>query len=64
MIAIQDIKKDDNLWFEECKCGNQYIFKALEKKQSIEIVCDNCKSKTTLKYLANGKISKKWKSIK
>lgn len=64
MECLEDLKKGDLLWFEECKCGKQYVFKALEKKQNIVINCKECNSTTTIKYLANGKISKKWKNNK
>ena len=62
MIVVEDIKKDDKVWVYGCgiKCEQLFIFKALERKKQIKIICQICKSTTVVRHMANGKISRKW----
>ena len=62
MIVVEDIKKGEKAMCSGCgiHCKEQFIFKALEKKQQIKIICPTCNSTTTIKHMANGKLNKKW----
>lgn len=61
-IAGEDLKKDSKLWFTSCGCNCEveFAYNELERKKSITLICPFCKSKTTIRHMANGKINKKW----
>lgn len=62
MIVVEDLKFGDEVLVSNCgiKCGELFVFKVLEKKKSINIICPSCGSKTNIRHLANGKTRKIW----
>lgn len=62
MIVVEDLKKGDEAMFSNCglHCEEQFIFKALEKKKQITIVCPVCNSTTVIRHMANGSLNRKW----
>ncbi len=63
-IAGEDLKKGSELWSSDCgyNCDIEFAFNKLEKKKSISMICPLCGGKTTIKHMANGKISRKWQA--
>ena len=56
------IKKGEKVMYSGCgmHCKEQFIFKALERKQQIKIICPTCGSETHIRHVANGKIRRQW----
>ena len=63
MIVVEDLKEGDEAWFSNCGigCTEKFVFKALERKKKITITCPKCRSKTTIRHMANGKTSRVWR---
>ena len=63
-IAGEDLKKGSQLWFASCgyNCDIEFAYNELEKKKSVTMTCPVCEGKTTIRRMANGKISRKWQA--
>ena len=62
MIVVEDIKKGEKAMYSFCEidCKEEFVFKALEKKQQIKIICPTCGNETHIRHMANGKIRRRW----
>lgn len=62
MIVVEDLNKGEQAMYSNCglHCEEQFIFKALAKKQQIKIICPVCNSITVIRHMANGKLRRQW----